>query len=109
MTRKCLSELQRDMEGYLQNSADWSQTIADEIARQEGLVLTEQHWEVIDLLRDFYQQFEQSPAMRILVKQIGLSFGKEKGNSIYLTQLFPPSPAKIATKIAGLPKPINCL
>ena len=47
--------------------------------------------------------------MRILVKQVGLQLGKEKGTSLYLLQLFPGSPAKIASKIAGLPKPTNCL
>jgi tRNA 2-thiouridine synthesizing protein E len=47
--------------------------------------------------------------MRIFVKTIGEQLGKEKGSSIYLMRLFPGSPAKIAGKIAGLPKPTNCI
>jgi tRNA 2-thiouridine synthesizing protein E len=47
--------------------------------------------------------------MRILVKHVRSQLGEEKGNSIYLMQLFPGSPAKLASKLAGLPKPDNCL
>jgi len=98
-----------DKEGYLKNLADWSDAVAAAIAQQEQITLTEQHWEIISLLRDFYQQYEVSPAMRVLVKTVGLQLGKEKGRSIYLMTLFPESPAKLASKIAGLPKPANCL
>ncbi len=98
-----------DKEGYLKNLDDWSEIVAEAIAQQDGIHLTEQHWEIINLLRDFYQQFEISPAMRVLVKTVGQQLGKDKGRSIYLMKLFPESPAKFATKIAGLPKPTNCL
>jgi tRNA 2-thiouridine synthesizing protein E len=50
-----------------------------------------------------------SPAMRALVKYTEKKLGPEKGRSIYLLNLFPPSPAKVASKIAGLPRPTNCL
>ena len=98
-----------DKEGYLKNLDDWSDAVATAIALDEKIKLTEQHWEIISLLRDFYQQYEVSPAMRVLVKTVGLQLGKEKGRSIYLMTLFPESPAKLASKIAGLPKPANCL
>lgn len=98
-----------DKDGYLKNLSDWDTDIASALATDEEITLTEAHWEVIWLLRDFYQEFEVAPAMRVLVKQIGIKLGKEKGRSIYLMQLFPPSPAKVAAKIAGLPRPTNCL
>jgi tRNA 2-thiouridine synthesizing protein E len=98
-----------DKEGYLKNLEDWSDVIADAIAQQNQITLTEQHWEIIWLLRDFYREFEISPAMRVLVKTVGQRLGKDKGRSIYLMRLFPESPAKFASKIAGLPKPTNCL
>ncbi|WP_163833218.1 TusE/DsrC/DsvC family sulfur relay protein [Spartinivicinus ruber] len=97
-----------DKEGYLKRLSDWDQSVAVALAEQEGLELSDSHWEVIYALRDFYQQFEQSPAMRPFVKYIANSLGKDKGNSIYLMQLFPGSPAKLAAKIAGLPRPTNC-
>lgn len=101
--------LKVDKEGYLLAAADWSEPFATATAAQEGIKLTAEHWEIILLLRQFYQQYELSPAMRPLVKYVGLQLGADKGRSIYLLQLFPPSPARIASKIAGLPKPENCL
>lgn len=98
-----------DQEGFLQNLADWSPDVALNIATAEGISLTDAHWEVIYLLRDYYQNFDSSPAMRALVKYCALQLGKEKGSSLYLLSLFPGSPAKIGSKIAGLPKPDNCL
>jgi len=100
---------ERDKQGFLVNLSDWSEPIANQIALEENVLLTKAHWEVIYILRDFYQEFALSPAMRILVKAVKQQLGDEKGNSIYLLSLFPGSPAKIASKIAGLPKPTNCL
>lgn len=98
-----------DSAGFLRNLNDWNPTVATELARQESIDLTDDHWKVIELLRVFYLEYQITPAMRILVKQVGLQLGKEKGSSLYLLQLFPGSPVKIASKIAGLPKPTNCL
>ncbi|BFM07142.1 TusE/DsrC/DsvC family sulfur relay protein [Halioxenophilus aromaticivorans] len=98
-----------DDNGFLLHLDDWSPEVADQLAQQEGITLTPAHWEILNLLRQFYQDFTISPAMRVLVKQIKLQLGTDKASSIYLLQLFPESPAKIACKIAGLPKPTNCL
>ncbi len=98
-----------DKEGYLLNLADWNEEIALHLANKESLVLTEAHWEIIYLLRDFYHEFEVSPAMRPLVKVVTKKLGSEKGKSMYLMMLFPGSPAKLIAKLAGLPKPKNCL
>lgn len=98
-----------DEEGYLRDLTHWDESLAIDIAQSEGLTLTDEHWEIIFLLRNFYQQFEVSPAMRPLVKAVSKELGPEKGKSIYLMQLFPGSPPKLAAKIAGLPKPANCL
>lgn len=101
--------IQLDKEGYLLNLADWSEETAIHLATEEGIELTQAHWEIIYLLRDFYQEFEVSPAMRPLVKAVAKKLGEEKGKSIYLMTLFPGSPAKLIAKLAGLPKPKNCL
>jgi tRNA 2-thiouridine synthesizing protein E len=98
-----------DQEGFLKNLEDWNEDIARELAVAENIALTDAHWEIIQLLKQFYQQYELSPSMRPLVKYIAQELGKEKAKSIYLMKLFPGSPAKIAAKIAGLPKPDNCL
>ncbi|MEM9760548.1 MAG: TusE/DsrC/DsvC family sulfur relay protein [Pseudomonadota bacterium] len=96
-------------EGFLRNVDDWNRDVARLLARREGIELTEEHWEVLYLLRDYWGAFDSSPAMRALVKYVRLQLGEEKGRSIYLLRLFPGSPAKIGSKIAGLPKPANCL
>jgi tRNA 2-thiouridine synthesizing protein E len=98
-----------DKDGYLINLNDWDNEAANALAAQENISLTTAHWEIITLLQEFYREFEISPAMRALVKYTEKKLGPEKGRSIYLLQLFPPSPAKIASKIAGLPRPTNCL
>jgi tRNA 2-thiouridine synthesizing protein E len=98
-----------DKEGFLINLDDWDETVADFIARKNEINLTAAHWEVIYLVRDFYQTFQISPSMRALVKRTEQILGSEKGKSIYLLQLFPTSPANFVSKIAGLPKPANCL
>jgi len=98
-----------DNDGYLQDLDCWDESVALELAAAEGVELTDAHWQLIELVREFYQRFEVSPAMRPLVKQVRERFGKEVGNSIYLMQLFPGSPAKLLAKIAGLPRPTNCL
>lgn len=98
-----------DKEGFLRRLQDWTPEVAGEIAYREGLELTDAHWEILWLLRDYYREFDSSPAMRPLVKYCSLKLGAEKGRSVYLMSLFPGSPAKIGSKIAGLPKPDNCL
>lgn len=101
--------IELDREGFLLDLNDWSEAVAEALAANEGLTLTPDHFEVIHALRRFHAQFQLSPAMRPLVKYIGQQLGADKGNSMYLLKLFPGSPAKLASKIAGLPKPDNCL
>jgi len=101
--------IETDSEGYLKHPADWSAELATLIAGQEDITLTEAHWEVVNFVREFYLEFNTSPAIRMLVKAMAKKYGEEKGNSRYLFRLFPDGPAKQATKIAGLPKPAKCL
>jgi tRNA 2-thiouridine synthesizing protein E len=98
-----------DSEGFLRELEQWTPDVARQIAAAEQLELSDAHWELIDLLRQYYREFDSSPAMRPLVKYCRLKLGADKGRSIYLMTLFPGSPAKIGSKIAGLPKPDNCL
>lgn len=98
-----------DKDGFLVNLDDWSPEVAEQLACAENIQLTEAHWQIVHALRDFYQMFDVSPAMRPLTKYLKQQLGADKANSIYLLTLFPGSPAKIAAKIAGLPRPENCL
>ncbi|MBX4181032.1 TusE/DsrC/DsvC family sulfur relay protein [Sodalis sp. CWE] len=101
--------IETDTQGYLISLKDWSESLAKEIACQEGIFLNENHWQVIYFIREFYLKYNISPTMRMLVKFMTQNYGEKKGNSRYLFSLFPKGPAKQATKIAGLPKSVRCL
>ena len=102
-------QLETDKEGYLKHLSDWNPNVAEWLAEGVNVTLNKDHWDVIHALRNFYADTGISPAMRILVKIVKKKVSLEKGNSIHLLTLFPGSPAKIAAKIAGLPRPTNCL
>ncbi|CUX97275.1 TusE/DsrC/DsvC family sulfur relay protein [Candidatus Hoaglandella endobia] len=102
-------EILTDAQGYLINHQHWCDELAVEIARLEKIKLSEAHWEIIRFVRNFYLQYNTSPTVRMLIQAMSKSFGETKVNSRYLFRLFPQGPAKQATKIAGLPKPVKCL
>ncbi|AZF22014.1 TusE/DsrC/DsvC family sulfur relay protein [Pseudomonas sp. R3-52-08] len=101
--------LELDKDGYLVDLDAWSAEIAGALAAAESLELTPDHWEILELLRGFYAQYQLSPATRPLIKYVALNLGPEKGNSLHLNKLFNGTPAKLAAKLAGLPRPTNCL
>jgi tRNA 2-thiouridine synthesizing protein E len=100
---------EHDEEGYLKNLSDWSRELAELIAKSESIEMTPEHWEVVDFLRNYYEEYQVAPAVRVLIKAMKKTFGPEKGDQKYLYTLFPYGPAKQACKIAGLPKPTGCV
>ncbi len=101
-------QLKLDQYGYLANFNLWNKEIAEHFAAEDKLKLTPAHWEVLYLLREFYQEKQQLPAMRVLVKILQQKYGAKK-DSIYLYRLFPKGPTRQASRIAGLPKPAQCI
>jgi tRNA 2-thiouridine synthesizing protein E len=77
-----------DEEGYLINLSDWNDQLANEMAKADGAVLDTNHWEVINFLRDYYEEYQIAPAVRVLTKAVGKKLGKDKGTSKYLYELF---------------------
>ncbi len=94
---------------YLSRLPDWGQAQASAIAVEENIVLTLAHMEVLEVARAFYDLYGFSPSMRPLCKAVATSLGVERGRSIVLNRQFPGSPARLIAKLAGLPKPKNCL
>ena len=95
--------IDRNDEGFFENPDQWNEDVAVEIAREEGIdELTPQHWQVIHFMRKEYAEKGTGPTVRVLGKTSGVSV-KE------LYQLFPKGPAKVAAKIAGIPKPRGCV
>ena len=98
-----------DEEGFLVNLTDWTKDIAVEMAKGDDIDLSDEHWEVIDFLREYYEEYQIAPAVRVLTKAIAKKMGKDKGNSKYLYSLFPYGPGKQGCRFAGLPKPTGCI
>lgn len=97
------SQVDRDAEGFLVDPEQWTEALADRIAEQNGIAdLTDRHWQVIYFMRRAYLANGAAPSIRTLGKASGVPI-KE------LYQLFPKGPAKLAAKIAGIPKPRGCI
>ncbi len=95
-------KIEVDEEGYLKNPEDWDEEVAKEIAKSLGITLTDRHWQVVRFMRERYLKTGSAPSIRSLGKESGVPT-KE------LYQLFPKGPAKLAAKIAGIPKPRGCI
>jgi tRNA 2-thiouridine synthesizing protein E len=96
-------EIEIDEDGFIQEPQKWNKEVAEDIAKTENAYpMTEEHWKLVNYLRDYYLKFEIAPPIRMVVKQTGLDLKK-----IYV--LFPGGPAKGACKVAGLPKPTGCV
>lgn len=98
-----------DKDGYLRDHTAWSEEIAELLAARDQIVLTPAHWEILQALRRFYARYELSPATRPLLKYLAQELGPEKAGSLYVMKLFPGTPAKTIARLAGLPKPPNCI
>ena len=98
-----MSELQFDGDGFLIHPETWSDEVANEIAKADGIEnLTEQHWAVIKVIRQNYEEKGMAPMVRVICRETGL-----KLKDIY--ELFPLGPARGACRVAGLPKPDGCV
>ncbi len=96
-------EIEVDEDGFIQEPEKWNKEVAEDIAKSENAYpMGEDHWKLVNYLRDYYLKYEIAPPIRMLVKQTGIDLKK-----IY--QLFPGGPAKGACKVAGLPKPTGCV
>ena len=98
-----------DPEGFLLDLNTWTPEVAVRLAQREGIDLSDEHWAVLNATRAFFQEFDASPSMRLLVKWLKQNDLAKYASSIQLLRLFPESPAKLASMLAGLPKPDNCL
>ena len=96
-------KIELDEDGFIVEPDDWSIELVSAFAKDEGVnELTENHWKVINYLRDYFKQFGIAPMIRKLCKDTGFSL-----KEIY--EMFPSGPAKGACKLAGLPKPTGCV
>ena len=96
-------EIEIDEDGFIQEPEKWNKEVAEDLAKAENAYpMGEEHWRLVNYLRDYYLKYEIAPPVRMLTKQTKLDLKK-----IY--ELFPGGPAKGACKVAGLPKPTGCV
>ncbi|MDR0364252.1 MAG: TusE/DsrC/DsvC family sulfur relay protein [Bacteroidales bacterium] len=95
-------ELKFDGDGFLTNPEIWSEEVAKQIAQEDGIDMSDQHWAVVRIIRSNYEEKGNAPMIRTICKETGL-----KLKDIY--ELFPLGPARGACRIAGLPKPDGCV
>ena len=88
-----------DEEGYLANINDWEPGVADVMAKQDDLTLTDEHWEIINFLREYYEEYQIAPAVRVLTKAVGKKMGADKGNSKYLYEPVPLWPGEAGVQL----------
>ncbi len=92
-----------DEDGFIQDPSAWDEAVARDLAKTEGVeAMSEDHWKLVNYLRDYYLKFGIAPMIRKLCKETGFPL-----KQIY--ELFPSGPAKGACKVAGLPKPTGCV
>jgi len=94
--------------GFLVNPDDWEKDVAEAIAAAEGLTLTQDHWDVIEYLRDAYVNHNgEQPNNRAILKTMQEKWAGRKVDNKTLFDLFPGNPSKQAGKIAGLPESLR--
>ncbi len=98
-----------DEEGYLMDWSVWTEGMAEVMAKQDDIELSDAHWDIIRFLRSYFEKYQIAPMIKILTKEIAKTMEKEKGNTKYLYELYPAGPAKQACRYAGLPKPTGCV
>lgn len=96
-------QIEIDEDGFIQDPSAWDEGVARDLAKTEGVeTMSEDHWKLVNYLRDYYLKFGIAPMIRKLCKETGFPL-----KQIY--ELFPSGPAKGACKVAGLPKPTGCV
>ena len=96
-------EILVDSEGYLINLDDWSEEFARALAREEHLELTDEHWQVIRFIRDYYHDHRVQPQVRVMIRHFTERWGPERGSNHYLHDLFPRGgPQKQGNRLAGI-------
>jgi len=98
-----------DNEGYLLEPGEWNRDVADELARHLDIEMTDEHWFVVNYVRDHYETTSCVPEARHALKAIREHYGKEKATRKYLYGLFPYGYGQMACKIAGMRKPLKLL
>lgn len=104
-----ITEITLDQDGHLSNYLDWTPEVAQLMAQQDGLVLGDTQLAVLHAVQKFYQQFGYAPATRPLIKFLIKELGESVSNAQLMQDFQTGLVARTLARLAGLPKPANCL
>ncbi|RMG51904.1 MAG: TusE/DsrC/DsvC family sulfur relay protein [Gammaproteobacteria bacterium] len=104
-----LPRIARDNEGFLLDPEDWDRELALELASELGIDMTESHWEIVQFVRDYYEQNQTVPELRTVLKFLREKHGKEVATRRHVYRLFPYGFGQQACKIAGMRKPLKLM
>ncbi len=90
-------------DGRLQNLSDWAPDLAEQMAQAEGLVLTEQHWDVLNIMREYYQKYNISPILKLLRREVAKQYSADRASIDALEALFPGGVQNQGSRLAGVP------
>ena len=93
-------------DGRLINLSDWNPDVANAIAKEEGLNLGEAHWDIINLMRDYYFTYNITPIVKLLKREMAKKLGAERATDEAINTLFPGGIQYQGSKIAGIPVPV---
>ena len=94
--------------GWLEDLSEWSVEVANGIAANENVVLTDEHWDIINEARDYFDENGSVAEPRVFTKIMKQKYGADRSSQQYIYSLFPYGLIKSANKIAGLPRPKGC-
>lgn len=95
--------------GWLENLEEWSEELAEQIAKNEQIPeLTQEHWDIINMAREYFQENGVVAEPRSFSKMMKQKFGADRSDQKYIYSLFPTGLIKCANKVAGLPRPKGC-
>ena len=94
---------------FLKDRSQWTEAVAKQMADRDCIELTPAHWEIVQFMQQYYDQYNHQPNARLFGQAVKKTLGAEKGASAYLYALFPDGPLKYANKYAGLPIPPSCI
>lgn len=103
------SELEKDNEGYLFDPSDWDENIAEQIAIQEKIDLTDHHWHVVRFIRSYFEDYQSVPELRKTLSHLKATLGADNATRKFVYKLFPYGYGQQACKIAGMRKPLKLM
>ena len=98
-----------DHEDYLLEPSDWNEDVACAIAEKENIEMSDDVWEVVNFVRDYYEERQAVPEHRVLLRELRKRHDKDRATRKYIYAMFPYGYGQQACDIAGMRVPLKLL